>query len=228
MKVIRKRIGVPLAVLLGLALTGEVAVIGARPTVVGGGPLPVTTPVVSPRPADAPTPVPTALPGSARARRVAVTGRRLVVLVRQALRAEFPDAVWGASPAHSVRTGRDGRTTSVQVGAPLVHQGRRGELRVRVSFGPPSFDWSCRSADRRTGALCDESPAPDGTRTKVQTSVGRDGSVRHRVDVELPEHGRLRLDVHNGSGAVPPAADAPLLMEEAQAVALDVAARIGP
>ncbi|WP_433388743.1 hypothetical protein [Micromonospora sp. KLBMP9576] len=101
---------------------------------------------------------------------------------------------------------------------------------MTITFGPQArhFDWSCRSADRRRGQLCDETPAPDGTRTKVQ-SVGTGGSVRHRVDVELLAGGRLQLDVSNAAGKAEaaPASDAPLLMEQARAVALGVAVQIG-
>ncbi|MGS2617293.1 hypothetical protein ACVCAH_22615 [Micromonospora sp. LZ34] len=157
--------------------------------------------------------------------------------MNRALLAEAPAAVWSPSPdrpAYLVTVGRDGRPNSVRIGSPLVRQERRGDLQVTITLGVPEararrFDWSCRSADRRTGALCDESPAPDGTRMKVQTSVGRDGSVRHRVDVELPEAGRLQLDVSNRSGKTDhrPASDAPLLMGEARAVAQNIATRIG-
>jgi hypothetical protein len=77
--------------------------------------------------------------------------------------------------------------------------------------------------------MCEASREPDGVRTKIQTSVGAGGSVRHRIDVELPDVGRLRLDVSNDSGADrgrPAQPDSPLMMEEARAMALHVGGRI--
>ncbi|MCM0674629.1 hypothetical protein NCC78_08005 [Micromonospora phytophila] len=241
MKAIRRRFWIPFVALLGLSVAAGIAATGQRPHGITGTWWPMTTPAAGPRSVDAPTPVDGIRPGISRTEPAEVAARRMVVAVNQALLAEAPDAVWSPSPGHPaylVKAGRDGRPISVRIGSPLVRDERRGDLQVTITLGASGaaepearrFDWSCRSADRRQGALCDESSAPDGTRTRIQTSVGRDGSVRHRVDVELPAAGRLQLDVSNISGQAedPPASDAPLLMEEARAVALNIAARIGP
>lgn len=237
------RLAAALVVLLGLAGFGPVAAIGRGE---GGRvvPLAVAGPAIGARPVEAVSPsagLPVR-PGRVRAEPTKATAERLVAAVDQALREIVPGAAWTGPPefrrpAYLYEEGRDGRLISATVGSRLVHQGRGGMLRVTISLGPagsaapgqPSFDWSCGSADRRRGAMCEASREPDGVRTKIETSVDTAGMVRHRVDVELPEGGRLQLDVSNTSGkaAAPPVSDAPLLMEEARAVALNIAAGIG-
>jgi hypothetical protein len=243
-KVVNRRLGVVLVVLLGLVGSAGATAIARGPGGARVVPLAVTASAAGVRPPDPPSPaagvrVPPVLerPEPAKA-----TAERFVAAVDQALGESAPGAAWTGRPdrrrpGHVYQQRRDGRLVSVTVGSPVVHQGRSGVLRVRISLDPPgsagpgaaAFDWSCGSADRRRGAMCEASREPDGVRTKIQTSVGAGGSVRHRIDVELPDVGRLRLDVSNDSGTGrgrPAQPDSPLMMEEARAVALNVAGRI--
>lgn len=241
---VNRRLGVVLAVLLGLVGSGGAVAIdrgsgGARVAA-----LTVTASATGVRPPDPPPPgagarLPLVL---GRSESATATAERLVAVVDQALRESAPGAVWTGQPdrrrpGYVYQQRRDGRLASVTVGSPVVHQGRSGVLHVRISLDPPgsagpgraAFDWSCGSADRRRGAMCEASREPDGVRTKIQTSVGARGSVRHRIDVELPDVGRMRLDVSNDSGpdrGRPAHPDSPLMMEEARAMALHVAGRI--
>ncbi|MFG3706927.1 hypothetical protein ACGF7U_19665 [Micromonospora sp. NPDC047670] len=238
-RIVGKRLAVAL-VLSGLAGFGAVAAIDQGE---GGGrvaPMVVAAPAIGARPVNAASPVVGHSVGSGRIRTESAkaTVERLVAAVDQALRESVPAPTWTGPrdrwlPGHLHREGRDGSRNSATVGTRLVHQGRDGTLHVTINLDPAGapapFDWSCRDADRRRGAMCEASREPDGVRTKIQTSVGAGGIVRHRVDVELPDVGRLRLDVSNDSGIEPGRPvqpDAPLGMEEARAVALNVSGRI--
>ncbi|WP_091100856.1 hypothetical protein [Micromonospora citrea] len=234
-RVVYRRFAVAL-VLLGLVGLGAAAATGRGE---GGDrvvPMAVSTPPAETRPAAAsPAGDLRVEPARIRTEPAKATAVRLAAAVDQALAESAPGATWTGprEPAHLDRKVRNGGQASTTVGARLVHQGRDGVLHVTISLDPAGtpapFDWSCRDADRRRGALCEASREPDGVRAKIQTSVDPDGIVRHRVDVELPEVGRLRLDVSNDSGTDPgrPAQpDAPLVMEEARAVALNVSGRI--
>ncbi|MGW4499300.1 hypothetical protein ACWENR_11900 [Micromonospora sp. NPDC004336] len=226
-------------VLLGLVGLGAVAAPGRGERGDRVVPMAVSTPATGTRPAAV------ALAGDLRVEPARIrtepakaTAERLVAAVDQALAESAPGATRTGPrdsrlPGHPHRAGRDGRQPSATVGTRLVHQGRDGVLRLTISLDPAGtpapFDWTCRDADRRRGAMCEASREPDGVRTRLQTSVDPGGIVRHRVDVELPDVGRLRLDVSNDSGTDPvrPAQpDAPLVMEEVRAVALNVSGRI--
>ncbi|MEU9505460.1 hypothetical protein AB0D32_04155 [Micromonospora sp. NPDC048170] len=241
MQITGRRLGVPLALVLGLVGAGAVVAIdrGAddrRVTMWAAYPSGTSIREVAPDRSRRLDPT----PGEVGVRRASdrrgeppgATARRLVAAVDQALHAEAPGAAWIRRPSRAQvhdRTARNGPVT-VQVGSTLRHQGRQGVLTVALTLGGsgPSapFDWSCKAVGRGGSVMCEASDAPAGARTRAQTSVGADGSVRHLVDVELRNAGRLRLDVANDARARSELSDSPLLMEEARAVALHVVARL--
>ncbi|MER7457048.1 hypothetical protein [Micromonospora sp. NPDC126480] len=173
-----------------------------------------------------------------------VTARRLAEELHEALRTEVPEARWlpggdareDRRPRYDFDLGRDG-AVFVRAGSGLLNDDRTGHLEAMIiatdgRHADPQrggFDWSCLGTPKGQW-MCDETEAPSGATMKVVTHV-RAGTVRHLVDIRLPGDRRLHLVVSNesgGAGTAPAQPDAPLHMEQAVALGLQLEGRIRP